>query len=112
MKVGKLYKIEKRFWYLYPTKECAAAVEGWPVRLALHVVAPDGTVVEDGTVAYWSDYWSKQLNCNVTYIEPKSIFCLVQEDGDYFKVLTTNGEIGWMIYPENEKLKDDIKEVT
>ena len=88
---GKLYQVKKYFWYLYPSKETAA----------------DAAAAVSATA-----YWSKEFNCNVTYISPNSIFCLLESNGKFLKVLTTNGEIGWMIYPKKQPwTKGCIEEV-
>jgi hypothetical protein len=99
MNVGKLFQVKKYFWLLYPSKDIAGAV-------AVAAVA--------GGAERCSQAWSKQFNCNVTFVSPNDIFCLLEQDGEYikvlstgvsidgklFKVLSTNGELGWMIYPE------------
>ena len=77
-KTGKLYQIKKYYWMLFPTKETASS-----------------------SAVASTAYLSKQFNCNVTYISPNDIFCLLEQDGNFMKVLTINGEIGWMIYPKD-----------
>ena len=100
MIIGKLYQVKKLFWYLYPSKEIVltAADEepaAWLVGAAVATA-----------------YLSKKYNGNIAYICPNDMFCLLEEDGKYLKVLTTTGELGWMIYPENENwAKGTIEEV-
>ena len=104
LNVGKLYKIEKYFWLLYPSKDIAAR----------HATAGTATttVVATTTAACAAAYWSKQFNCNLTYISPKTILFPVEIDGNYAKVISTEG-VGWMIYPESEPwTKGCIEEVT
>ena len=103
MKIGKLYKIEKYFWLLFPSKEIAtAAAGGRAVCATTHAL----NAVADAA------FWSEQLNCNVPYISPNGIFCLLEQAGKYLKVLTTTGELGWMVHPENEGwTKGTIEEV-
>ena len=99
MKIGKLYQINKSFWYLYPTKDIAADA-GKTVPPATHHAPQADTAT----------YLSKRYNCNIT--TENSIFCLIEKDEKYLKVITSNGEIGWMIYPENENwTKDCFEEV-
>ncbi len=81
MNIGKLYQFKKYFWFLYPSKEIAVAAYG------------DATESDAALFAY---YWSKEFNCNVSYISPNSIFCLLEKDGKLIKVLSTNGELGWI----------------
>ena len=96
MQVGKLYQVKKLFWLLFPSKEIVATAVA---------TAADGDATD-------ADYWSKYFNCNVTYISPKDIFCLIEKDGKYLKVLTTNGELGWIIYDEDQDwTKGTIEEV-
>ena len=97
MNIGKLYQVKKCYWYLYPSKETAAR------RLQYSPIAESRTE----TIAYLS----KQFNC--TYIPENSIFCLLEQEGKFLKVLLANGELGWMIYPEDEDwAKGLIEEVT
>ena len=101
MQVGKLYQVKQYFWLLYPSKEIAAHAAA--LRFA-DLTAAAGPVA--------ADYWSIYFNCNVTYISPKDIFCLIEKDGKYLKVLTTNGELGWIKYPQGQEwTKGCIEEV-
>ena len=79
MNIGNLYKVKKWSWLLAPTKETVES-------LAAH----------DAAVAYWS----KQLNCEVTYFSPDSIVVFLEEDGKLKKVLTSDGKIGWTWFTE------------
>ena len=97
MEVGKLYHINKFHWMLYPSRDIVIAAP-WLAVLA----AWDDP-------AHAADYWSKQLNCNVSYIAKNSMFVLLERDGEYCKVLTANGELGWIYL--GDWCKDDIKEV-
>ena len=95
MNVGKLYQVKKWFWLLYPSRDIAARC------------SPPATV---GVVDL--AYYSRKYNCNVTYISPNSIFCLLEKDENFLKVLTTNGELGWMINQQDEAwAKDTIEEI-
>ncbi len=100
MNVGKLYQVKKYFWFLYPSKEIAA--------LALDDTFLATACAPNRTAAYAAAY-SKNLKCNVSYIAPNSIFCLLEQDGKYCKILTTNGELGWIYITVWSK--DDIEEV-
>ena len=66
---------------------------------------------------YWFLYPTKDIAaCNlleqhaVSDISPNSIFCLLEKDGNFLKVLSTSGELGWMVCPSNED-KGCIEEV-
>ena len=93
MIIGKLYQIKKYYWLVYPSKETAAEA---PASAGPH---PDAT----GAAAARAAYWSKELNCNVTYIPENNIFCLLEQDEKFMKVLSSNGELGWMCYPKDQE---------
>ena len=101
MIIGKLYQIKKFFWYIYPVKEV----------IGRRMPSGEATKIEN-VVAVLADHWSKELNCNVSYISPNGIFCLLEQAGKYLKVLTTNGELGWIILPEDQVwVKGTIEEL-
>jgi len=97
MEIGKLYSAKKWQWLILPEKELYkkltdAYYPGFP--------AIDFSVNAD----------SNKLNCKVTYLEPNNIFvCLGQYSRFCKKILTTNGELGWIIF--SESCKEDIEEV-
>ena len=93
MIIGKLYQIKKYYWLVYPSKETAGHAAD--VRRAAAVGSVAVAVPE-------AAYWSKLLKCNVTYIPENNIFCFLEKDEKFIKVLSSNGEIGWMIYRKNE----------
>jgi hypothetical protein len=95
MKIGKLYQVKKYYWLLYPSKDIAA------------LVGPSAAAEAASDAAYYS----KRFNCNVSYIEPNSIFCLLEQNGKFCKILSTNGELGWIYLVDFYKDKDDIEEV-
>jgi len=95
MNIGGLYQIKKWFWLLYPTKDIAEASS--PVDCWGNV--GDATAVAVATAAR---YWSKELNCNVSFISQNSMFMLLEQTDKVCKILTGNGECGWIIYPENK----------
>ena len=98
MNIGKLYKVNKFFWYLYPTKDIAIALTDARTNPGVPGSVDVATCVDavDTKVAYFSG----RFNCNVSYIPENSIFCLLKQDGNILKVLSTNGEMGWIKYPE------------
>ena len=98
MKIGALYQTKELYWFLYPLKKIATRCAD---THAASFAAADAADV--------ADYWSNRLKCNVSYIEPNSIFCLLEKDGKLIKVLSTNGELGWINFAD--WYKDDIEEV-
>ena len=100
MNVGKLYQVKNLYWMIYPSTAvcCAhAALAHDPVRCG------------EKSAATSAAYYSKYFNCNVSYIEP-SIFCLLEKDGEFIRILSANGEVGWIYLAD--WCKDDIEEVT
>jgi hypothetical protein len=93
MNVGKLCQFKKFYWLLFPSKDIAS--------VAPHIAA----AVEQHHAAYYS----KRFNCNISYIFPKSIFCFLEQDGKFCKILSTNGELGWLVL--SDWLIEDIEEV-
>jgi len=104
MKIGKLYQVKELFWFLYPSKDTASTAATTATTAA---IATLGTADPAGTAAFWSN----RLKCNVSYISPKSIFCLFEKDGEFIKILTTNGELGWIWIYLADWCKKDIEEV-
>jgi len=94
MEVGKLYQFNRYYWLLYPSKDTAAVAPAAPV---------------EATAANWANYWSKRLDCNVSYISPNSLFMLLEHTGNFCKILSTEGMVGWIILAE--WCKRDIEEV-
>jgi len=101
MNVGKLYQIKKLYWLLYPSKDIDTTL-----TTAVHQAATAVSVASG---------WCKELNCNVSYISPNSMFMLLErqtsvwQDGYCCKILSTNGEVGWIYLAD--WCKDDIEEV-
>ena len=87
MNIGKLYKTKKLCWMLYPSKDIATTA-------GLITTLPG---LEEGCRAYWS----KELNCNVSYVKQNSMFMLLVRDGEYIKILSANGEVGWIYFPDH-----------
>jgi len=94
MNIGNLYEFKKYFWFLYPSKDISA----------VHL-----TATFTGVQA--ADY-SKLLNGNIPYIFPNSLFLLLEQNGSFIRILTNNGEVGWIhIRWDQEWAKDCIEEV-
>jgi len=101
MKIGSLYTVKKFCWLLFPTKDAAAL---FAASLALPLDAPPHAALapDSGSVApAAADYWSRQLKCEVTYFSQETLIVFLEEDGNYKKVLTSDGKIGWTWFTEN-----------
>jgi len=90
LELGKLYQIKQHCWLLYPEKNTARSLD------LANASAQD--------VHACLDEWNEDLEGKkiITYISPRTVFFPVEIDGLLLKVISANGELGWMIYPENE----------
>ena len=80
LQIGKMYLVKDLFWFLYPTKDLA-----------------DGAVAGKRTTAYEDAEWySEYYSCNVVVGEENTCFVLLEQDNIYFKLLNSNGNIGWI----------------
>jgi len=87
MNIGKLYQIKKWFWFLYPSKETPNYINTVNLSSAANMA----------DVAFFSYCWTKVVNENISYIEPNCMFVLLEQDQQYCKILTANGELGWIV---------------
>jgi hypothetical protein len=113
MNLGKLYKVKKYFWLMFPTKQASASA-AQRTAAARAAVAADRAAVGRPVahvvaVPEIASYWSKQLNCEVIYFSPDSYIVFLEEDGVFKKVLTSDGKIGWTWF--NEDYIDCFEEV-
>ena len=97
MIIGMLYRVNRRYWMLYPSKRQAVLASGTPWEAN----------IDRPSAVRCAEYRSKELNCNVVFVSPNSILVLLEQDANICnanicKILTGNGECGWIIYPENE----------
>jgi len=92
-KIGALYQVKKDCWLVFPSKEAAVDALGG----SRPAVAGEG---DPCVVAAEGAYWSKQLNCNVSYISPNDFVVLLETDGNCKKLLTSNGELGCIWFGE------------
>jgi len=88
IQIGELYLVKEFFWFLFPTKELArrgsSSTSGWRRR-------------RRARVAWRNAKWlSQEFKCNVSVVEPNTCVVLLEEDENFFKVLDSNGNIGWI----------------
>ena len=79
MIIGKLYQSNEFNFLLYSTKE---------IVLQANAIS----ITEPNDLSYWNFYYAS----NMSLISPNDIFCLLEKDGKYLKVLSSNGESGWI----------------
>ena len=87
MEVGKLYKIERMDWFVFPTKK--AAREG----IFRHGISP----------SYSSEINVNATVANTTYfgvrnLSQGSLFVLLEDIEEYKRILTPDGHVGWIFY--------------
>ena len=89
MEVGKLYKTKKLHWLLYRSQD------------AVNITLP---CVDRYEVAFWTTH-----NHTLPFIPPNSFFVLLEKKQNYCKVLSHEGNIGWIYLAE--WCKNDIEEL-
>lgn len=82
MNIGGLYQAKKYSWLLFPSKELAKERASSSCRSI--------------SAAFNADYYSRKYNCIVNFLETNSCFLLLEELEPCYKVLDTNGNIGWI----------------
>ena len=95
LELHKLYQIKQYYFVLYPSKD--QALDAQAIAEARNAVQGAMLTNSPDTVSY---YWSTALNCNVSCLCPKTILFPVKVDGDYVKIVSTEG-IGWIIVYNN-----------
>jgi len=89
LNVGSLYKFVNNFWQLSPTTHAAA-------------IASSCVGDSESNAIYWANYWSNHLGVHISYVRSNIIFMLLEQDVDtdlncyLYKILTTEGQIGWI----------------
>lgn len=83
---GKLYRISRHFWYLFPTSELA--VES-------HVAVAD-TAADASIGANFVSRRIKQSNNKVTFMNEGEGFLVVEVSGTQVKVVNQEGKSGWI----------------
>ena len=92
LQLGKMYLVKEFFWFLFPTKKLAAVCGECPdgPTWAMTLYGPE--VARRGAKVL-----SEHYNCNVSFVEPKTCFVLLEMDETEhcYKLLDSNGNIGW-----------------
>jgi hypothetical protein len=113
MKIKSLYQVKKYYFPLFPSKENANHVATIVERtktldkiggLNLIRFPTDDMHVAQTGVTFWS-----QGGDNITYFCPDSCVLLIEEDGKYKKILTSDGLVGWTFF--DEKYNDCFEEM-
>ena len=110
IQVGDIVKTEDFYLLLFPTQKAAARARartagaagwvtaggaaGWVTAGEAAVAAASAASVAAAAAA---DYWSRQLNCSVSYIEPTQPMFVVEVCGALIRVLIPGDKSGWII---------------
>lgn len=104
MKIGKLYKMNNFIWSLFPTKKVAEKecfqfpIVGYPIPCPINHV--DGLGRNSETISKTvAKNQSINLNCNVVATN-NTTFLLLEEDGMFLKILSSDNQVGWIIAPK------------
>lgn len=71
MNIGKIYELKEKYWFIFPSKELAAIGSDEGITLPLRE--------------------------NVSTFGKNSLVIFLEEDGDFKKLLNSDGTIGWVI---------------
>jgi len=96
-KLGKMYQIKKHYWLLFPNKEAIATVAS-AYGVTSVATSPVSALASSSAAAA---SWSKKYNCNVSYFSPNDLVVLLEVDGEYKKLLSSSGEMGWTWFIED-----------
>lgn len=95
LELGKLYTCQKHL-LIYPTINAARGVVAELARRRVELDAVD-------PAAYATNYWSRQLNCQIILSEPNEVFMVVDQkqinDKVFYKILLRE-KLGWFIWKE------------
>lgn len=103
---GKLYRIDRWFWLLFPTKETAAPAAATTAAAAAADAGDpaDAAARRDARSALdWASYWSKHLNCTVSFLNEGDTIMVVEVAGEQVKVISQEGKSGWINFPAGEE---------
>ncbi len=86
MNIGSLYQVIWGYWLLFPTKEIISAIS--EVEDAQDIFSTHALGAAD-----YAAWYSRKYNCNVSWFD--SLVVCLEENGEFKKLLTSKGLIGW-----------------
>ena len=104
LQLGKMYLVKEYCWFMFPTKELAS-VEG-----------EAGSVVPQSlkeVAQIHAKRLSENYKCNVFVVKPDTYVVLLEEAERCYKLLDSNGNvgwIGWIGYPDFSDYFELVKE--
>lgn len=91
---GKLYRINRLFWLLFPTEVAATPGEDH-ARAGLRAAHYVGAVS-------WSSRWAKESNRHVSFLSEGDVIMVVEVSGKHVKVINQEGKGGWINFPTDQ----------
>ena len=101
MEVGRLHRNSQLYWLLYPSEENAT------ISVEVHESGPATSGFE--LARFYVGFLGKKLNCNVSIIDPATIFMVLEQNNKFCRILTAEGIVGWIQLAD--WCMSDIKEV-
>jgi hypothetical protein len=96
---GKLYRINRLFWLLFPT-EMAAALASLPS--ATSQPRPGLRAAHYVGAVSWSSRWAKELNRHVSFLSEGDVIMAVKVSGKHVQVINQEGKGGWINFPTDQ----------
>lgn len=88
MKIGCLYKVITLYWLIFPSKEIAIS----------HGQNGPYILMYDDYAFYEAARFSSHYECDVSYLQPKTIVVFIEECADYKRIMTIDGKVGWIFF--------------
>ena len=102
MQIGELYLVKEYCWFLFPTKELAGSGR-W------HGEARVGGRRITEAQSY-TKLLSENYKCKVSFFEPNTYVVLLEESERCYKLLDSNGNIGWISCSDFSRYFEFVKE--
>jgi len=100
-KIGKVYQVKWWWWWLvFPNKEDGFMRQSHESVDLRSTPPPSGMGHGDALLS--AAYYRKYYGCNVTVVSPNDFVVLLETDGQGKKVLSCNGDIGWIWINKND----------
>lgn len=94
MNIGSLYKVKNYNWLLFPSKEIATTLSTNPT------FDEETSTVNSAIIDYEIAVLSTSYDYEATSVSPESLIVLLEEEGKFKKVMTVNGNFGWIWFTE------------
>jgi hypothetical protein len=89
MEIGRLHRNSQLYWLLFPSQETATMA-------CEHMLRGISATHGFGLSIFYVGFWSKKLDCNVSFIDLASIFMVLEQNNKFCRILTAEGVAGWI----------------